>query len=293
MRKSFNSLSICLLFIVLTMLFQTNVFAQLEWTSPTTSAGNTWFWSTWKTDNSEYRLIRKSGDKFEVMHSGYSTTPEFTYTLTAEEISALYTGLSPLSVMGTIRALDLTGDNVPEYMLYAQFSEPYRTSLKIMDLVTGTVILDLNEDGISYASYVMAGDFDNDGKIELSIGKTNNSTSEYNILVYSTGVQVPTGVAIGSMVPKTFSLNQNYPNPFNPSTKISFDLPKVSDVNLTIFDVSGRVVKKLVKTMMSSGKHEIMWNGTNDVGQLVASGNYFYTLQVDGRQITRRMILLK
>jgi len=94
-------------------------------------------------------------------------------------------------------------------------------------------------------------------------------------------------------VPVNYSLNQNYPNPFNPNTTISFSIPKDDDVNLFIYDVSGRTVNTLVNDKMSSGAHTATWNGTDDTGKIVPSGVYFYKLQTGTFSDTRRMMFLK
>ena len=72
----------------------------------------------------------------------------------------------------------------------------------------------------------------------------------------------------------------NYPNPFNPSTTISFTIPEVSDVEITIYDALGRKIKSLVSEQVNKGLHNKLWDGTNDNGQPVVSGIYFYTFKV-------------
>jgi len=94
-------------------------------------------------------------------------------------------------------------------------------------------------------------------------------------------------------VPKTFSLHQNYPNPFNPSTKIRYDLPNNAYVNIDIYDVIGRNIKSLVNTFQTAGYRSIHWNATNDLGQPVSAGMYFYTINAGEFRQTRKMILLK
>ena len=89
-------------------------------------------------------------------------------------------------------------------------------------------------------------------------------------------------------------LLQNFPNPFNPSTKITFTTSKQADVSLTVIDVSGRKVATLVNDRQwQSGMHEVIWQGVNDRGQRVASGEYFYRLDVDGKVSSKKMLLVK
>ena len=94
-------------------------------------------------------------------------------------------------------------------------------------------------------------------------------------------------------LPLTFTLNQNYPNPFNPTTTIRFQLPKKADVQLVVYNSLGQKVRTLVSGRRNAGKHEVVWNGTNDQGQLVASGMYIYRLIAEDRVQSRRMLLIR
>jgi hypothetical protein len=89
------------------------------------------------------------------------------------------------------------------------------------------------------------------------------------------------------------SLYQNSPNPFNPTTTIRFDLPQAAAVSLTIFDVSGRMVKVLAHGWMPQGQHEVRWSGDATTGGKVSSGVYYYVLRTPLGVETRRMIMLK
>jgi hypothetical protein len=96
-----------------------------------------------------------------------------------------------------------------------------------------------------------------------------------------------------TVLPQQFSLEANYPNPFNPSTTIRFTLDQTEDVNLTVYNTSGQVVKSLVNGSVSAGQHEVKWNATDISGNTVASGIYLYTLRAGNKTETRRMIFLK
>lgn len=92
----------------------------------------------------------------------------------------------------------------------------------------------------------------------------------------------------GSDFPKEFKLHQNYPNPFNPTTKITFELPIQSSVQLVIFDILGREIAQPVSEVLNAGIHTIEFEGNS-----LASGVYFYTLRTSTKVITRRMMLIK
>ena len=90
----------------------------------------------------------------------------------------------------------------------------------------------------------------------------------------------------------------NYPNPFNPETWIPYRLAKDADVTLTIYDVSGNVVRQFNLGHQRAGSYEtksqsVYWDGTNDSGEPVASGVYFYNLSTDAFSKTRKATILK
>lgn len=96
-----------------------------------------------------------------------------------------------------------------------------------------------------------------------------------------------------SIKPDRFVLMQNYPNPFNSETTIRYQLPKISDVNIIIYKITGQYVKTLVDQTQPAGYYSISWNGKNDEGQGIASGVYLYTLRANDIIQTRKMILVR
>jgi hypothetical protein len=95
-------------------------------------------------------------------------------------------------------------------------------------------------------------------------------------------------------VPNQFALLQNYPNPFNPETYINFALPVASSVSLKIYNVAGQMVKTLVEgEQMVAGMHAVRWDGTNQTGEQVASGIYFYKMNAGDFQATKKMVVTK
>ncbi|MDI6804026.1 MAG: NosD domain-containing protein [Bacteroidota bacterium] len=79
-------------------------------------------------------------------------------------------------------------------------------------------------------------------------------------------------------IPSAFGLQQNYPNPFNPSTLIKYQLPKVSNVEITIYNIFGQEVNMLVNGIQDAGYYEVVWNSDNNTGNQAASGVYFYRI---------------
>jgi hypothetical protein len=94
-------------------------------------------------------------------------------------------------------------------------------------------------------------------------------------------------------LPDGFTLFQNQPNPFNPETQISYFLPQDCQVRLTIYNLLGQRVKTLYEGHQGAGIQTLTWDGTNDQGQKLSSGIYFYRLQAEQFQQTKKMVLMK
>lgn len=97
-----------------------------------------------------------------------------------------------------------------------------------------------------------------------------------------------TGVGGGDFVPEVFALNQNYPNPFNPKTIISYDVPVASHVTLSIFDVNGREVQRLVNGFEQPGRYFVTWKP-----RTVASGIYLCRMIAGSASFTRKLVIIK
>ena len=95
------------------------------------------------------------------------------------------------------------------------------------------------------------------------------------------------------IIPITYLLHQNYPNPFNPITSLRYDLPEDGVVNITIYDIMGRIVKTLLNDSQTAGYKSIEWNAANDRNESVSAGLYLYTIQAGEFRQTKKMVLLK
>ena len=104
---------------------------------------------------------------------------------------------------------------------------------------------------------------------------------------------VLTAGSVRDGVPSEFSLGQNHPNPFNPTTAIRFALPTSSHVLLTVFNVRGQEVTRLVDRQYGPGTHRVVWDGTTSSGGTASTGVYFYKLTAGTFTDVRKMVLLK
>ncbi|MCD6507627.1 T9SS type A sorting domain-containing protein [Candidatus Poribacteria bacterium] len=98
------------------------------------------------------------------------------------------------------------------------------------------------------------------------------------------------------LAPVRTSLLPNYPNPFNPETWIPFTLSEDAKVMIRIYDLSGRVVRRLILGRLNAGyyvdkKRAIRWDGRNDQGEQVGSGVYIIELNVNGKRYLRRAVV--
>ena len=103
---------------------------------------------------------------------------------------------------------------------------------------------------------------------------------------------------LDEMLPKETKLLANYPNPFNPETWIPFHIAKGTDVQITIYDIKGSVVRQLDLGQKPVGNYTVRsraahWDGRNTDGEKVASGIYFYQLRAGDYEHTRRMLIVK
>lgn len=98
------------------------------------------------------------------------------------------------------------------------------------------------------------------------------------------------------VLPRYFDLSQNYPNPFNPETTIEFAVGSGAanqQVRLVIYNLLGEKIATVIDDVLSAGHYAYKWRGTNDRGESVASGVYFYRLTVGEQSQTKKMVLLK
>lgn len=194
----------------------------------------------------------------------------------------------------------------PDGSQYWTIDEEYDVEWSASDNVgvTSIDILRSWDSGATFPDTIATGEA-NDGSYAWTIPDSMNETSRIRVIArdaaglaqfddsdddFSTGpgTGTPEEPAI-----RRFALEQNVPNPFNPLTQIVYSIPQAARVSLTIYDVNGRTIRRLVDSVLIADDYVAVWDGTTDGGQTVASGVYFYRLMADDRELERRMILLK
>ncbi len=188
-------------------------------------------------------------------------------------------------------------------------SVAYRVSTTLVPLAsmsvcdTGYNVLPRTEVGFGDIDPATPFVFDLIYGVDIDLGEsllleiTNSWTTNINFS-YQYAQFPSVGVAVGTPEqPTPTNPNiwvRNFPNPFNPQTTIRFSLPFREEVSLVIFDVKGRLVRRLIAPeRRDAGLYNEVWNGTDDAGQRVGSGVYFYRLQVGADVFGDKAVLLK
>lgn len=156
-----------------------------------------------------------------------------------------------------------------------------------INLLIATGDYNIGAGGSVTAAFVMAGGT-SEADLLNNVAQARSIYDGDELCATVVGVDESAGI-----VPTPNRLAQNVPNPFNPRTSISFELDRAGMVLLEVFEPSGRRVKTLVQGVEESGAHVVTWDGTDDLGQDVPSGMYFYTLRAAGQTVSRKMTLLK
>ena len=103
---------------------------------------------------------------------------------------------------------------------------------------------------------------------------------------------------LASLIPEETTLLHNYPNPFNPETWIPYQLAESAEVTLTIYDINGQLIRRLVVGHQAAGIYQnrsraVHWDGRNHLGEAVRSGIYFYQLRAGDYAALQKMVILK
>lgn len=131
---------------------------------------------------------------------------------------------------------------------------------------------------------------ENAGNHEATLSFNTNDSDNEEVEMTLVGTATKT---VDINVPTSFELNQNYPNPFNPSTTVKYQVPENAKVNMIVYNMTGQKIATLTNEFQAAGYHNVVWNGTNDFGQAVASGVYFLRMQAGSYAKTISMTFTK
>jgi len=200
------------------------------------------------------------------------------------------------------------GINVSAVEVYVDIAHTYQGDLRVSLMSPSGTIVELhNRTGQGTDNIIgwYPGDLDPAGDLSTLIGEAvdgdwtltvsdhaaiDNGTLDQwclKIIFYDPS----TGIDEAS--PSVLVLEANYPNPFNPSTSIRFVVPRDGRVTLDVYDLAGRLVRRLVDDTLMANVYQVSWHGRDETGQQAASGNYYYRLTTGDETATRKMTLLK
>jgi len=164
------------------------------------------------------------------------------------------------------------GDGAHRIMIYQGDSSPVETSnpANILDIISG--------DSSHY-------EIESTDEYSYAISALDRLNNE------SIPIQISPSSIENSFEPDRPMLFSNFPNPFNPSTTISFVLPELSQVEVSVFDISGRHVRTLIQAQATSSR--FIWDGRNETGAPVSGGVYVCRLQTESFQTSIKLLLLK
>jgi hypothetical protein len=190
--------------------------------------------------------------------------------------------------------VDLSLYELPPAPMAGMFDIRFSSGRIAEDLNRAIQTIDMS--GITYPLTVRVEGMDI--RLQDETGKTINVNLKSGEDVVISDASIMKLMVTGELVPAQYSLEQNYPNPFNPTTKIEFSLPVVSEVKLTIYNLLGQEIVRLIEGERNAGTHSVQWNVSDANGARLSSGIYFYELKAEGMngnnfQQIKKMILLK
>jgi hypothetical protein len=132
----------------------------------------------------------------------------------------------------------------------------------------------------------------------MSIVKINGTNTLYPIstirlIKFSSIITNVNDQKLANQVINSFQLFQNYPNPFNPSTTIEYQIPQTGLVQINIFNIQGRSIRRLDNSIHQAGTQRIVWDGRDNFGMQAASGVYFCQVKFSGKAITKKLMFIK
>lgn len=241
-----------------------------------TDSGNNWFLSTYFSavtySYGIHFLNEQTGYVINYIAAGYPNLPAY---------SSIYSTTNG----GSNWVLNY------QYSIYGNIA-PRMTSIKFYNQVTGYVTADNGDllrttnGGINFSLV------QNLFNIPLYSSAFTNNNAMW--LVGSSGLVISSyDVNVGihkteKLIPESYNLFQNYPNPFNASTKIKFEIPKVSLVKLSIYNINGRLMETVVNQYFDAGKYELSWNANK-----YPTGIYFCKFNSGNNSKVIKMVLLK
>ena len=222
------------------------------------------------------------GETVTYLLGAYNEFYSFTDPVTNEEYNII--GIESL----------LQGDNFPTWNSFysgAIFALRDNSAQYELQEINGAIGFDDNP-LVSVRCYVES-PFENEDALYFGGFDPNGYTSTNNAWIYKRIWNILDIFGQESLSVIDYKIHNNFPNPFNPVTTLYYDLPEDVMVNITIYDMMGRIVSNLVSSQQNAGNKSIQWDATNNAGQPVSAGVYLYSIEAGEFRQTKKMVLLK
>ena len=225
-------------------------------------------------NNLSLRLATNNVVQMDFTNTDYIEGSQFTINARGGVVLGTYENGDRANASGMELYQYLVNDSTLNVVLLAPFHAPLASGAGVLGKIHFTV-----QGGISTDS------------VRMFVSNAKFSDDNANLVQVSVG-QVTWNLHTNDGA-KEFVLEQNFPNPFNPATTISYSLRKPAQVNLNVFDITGREVRSLVHRYQSEGTYAVQWSAEGRQGPALASGVYIVCLQVGTQVATRKMIYAK
>jgi len=251
-------------------------------------------WENDEQDSSVYNSQNKEISELHQFWSGFAWVnnlkDSISYDDQGQEIELLQEELSDSSFYRELFAYDLGGNDTNLLFQSWNGSAWLNASQEIRTFVGGIETNDLRQNWINSWMNIIQDSYSYDlnGNLSMDLEQQWSGGMWMNTTLTTETYQVATGIRDEPNLPVQYNLFANYPNPFNPSTMIAYDVPRRSNVQLSVYDVLGRKVATLVDDVQEPGSHHVQFNASN-----LSSGIYFYELRAGGISLHRKMVLLR
>lgn len=215
---------------------------------------------------------------YQILDTAYQQVRTFTLPIPGYATNCVINGASP----------DFDTDSNVE-VLYAYLdTTTYRYSVFLRDIITSTNQLTFSDPDTSYYAYTLY--FGNERVIVVS-GMCAANSRTHSYLYRSNN---PQNITEQTSDCKNLNLSlENRPNPALGTTRIDYELKSSGRTTVSIYDVSGRKLKTLLDAFQPAGNHSLLWDGTDDLNNLLPSGAYFSVVQLAGNTVARKIVMLR
>lgn len=241
-------------------------------------------WMTWHIDPVDAKFIKLV--LLEPKKYSYIALGEFEVWYDAHLADAAQSSIEVNGNDVTLTVKDAAGDPISGLTCHDIVFYSYNTDGYYGDPHTALGVLNGEEPG---KPGVYTGTVVNKGVVRASVNGVLIPGTAAALLAADQGaVPLSESPELVEAMPTEFALEQNYPNPFNPQTTIHYQLPEEVQVNLTVYDINGRIVETLVNGVQPAGYHSAVWHSRDR-----SSGIYFYHLTAGNYRAIRRMALVR